>query len=77
MLGFARALGDYGMTQMVASSRFDGFGIHNESPASIFVRDELVALHDEAARNMAIATTILGVVLLVLANRLTRRVRRG
>ncbi len=77
MLGFARALGDYGMTQMVASSRFDGFGIHNESPASIFVHDELVALRDESARNMAIATTILGVVLLVLANRLTRRVRRG
>ncbi len=78
MLGFARALGDYGMTQMVASSRFDGiFGIHNESPASIFVIDELVALREASARNMAIATTILGIVLLVIANRLTRRVQRG
>lgn len=77
MLGFARALGDYGMTQMVASSRFDGFGIHDESPASIFVHDELLALRGESARNMALATTLLGVVLLVLANRLTRRARRG
>jgi molybdate transport system permease protein len=77
MLAFARALGDYGMTQMVASSRFDGFGIHNESPASIFVIDELVALREDSARNMAIATTLLGIVLLVLANRLTRRLQRG
>ncbi len=77
MLGFARALGDYGMTQMVASSRFDGFGIHQESPASIFVHDELVALRDESARNMAIATTVLGIGLLIVANRLTRRLRRG
>jgi molybdate transport system permease protein len=78
MLGFARALGDYGMTQMVASSKFDGlFGIHNESPASIFVIDELIALREESARNMAIATTLLGVVLLVIANRLTRRVQRA
>jgi len=76
MLGFARALGDYGMTQMIASSRFDGLGIHQESPASIFVIDELVALREESARNMAIATTVLGVVLLVLANRLTRRLHR-
>ena len=77
MLGFARALGDYGMTQMVASQRFDGFGIHNESPASIFVMNEMVALREDSARNMAIATTVLGVVLLILANRLTRRLRRG
>jgi molybdate transport system permease protein len=77
MLGFARALGDYGMTQMVASQRFDGFGIHNESPASIFVINEMIALREDSARNMAIATTVLGVVLLIFANRLTRRLRRG
>jgi molybdate transport system permease protein len=77
MLGFARALGDYGMTQMVASERFDGFGIHDESPASIFVINEMTALREEAARNMALATTVVGFVLLVLASRLTRRLRRG
>jgi len=78
MLGFARALGDYGMTQMIASSRFNGlFGIENTSPASIYVYDELVALREDAARNMALATTVLGVAMLFLANRLTRRLRRG
>src|SRR3569833_173238 len=77
MLAFARALGDYGMTQMVASAGFGGFGIHNESPASIFVIDELVALREDAARSMAIATTLLGIVSLVLANRLTRRLQHG
>jgi molybdate transport system permease protein len=74
MLAFARALGDYGMTQMIASSKFSGlFGIHDQSPASIFVYDELIAQRDASARNMAIATTIVGIVMLVLANRLTRR----
>ena len=53
------------------------FGIENASPASIYVYDELVAQHDAAARDMALATTIVGVVLLVVANRLTRRLRRG
>jgi molybdate transport system permease protein len=78
MLGFARALGDYGMTQMIASARFDGlFGIANTSPASIFVYDELVAMREDAARNMALATTALGIVLLFIANRLTRRLSRG
>lgn len=74
MLAFARALGDYGMTQMVASSRFNGLlGITNQSPASIFVYDQLVAQRDDAARSMALATTIVGISMLLLANRLTRR----
>ena len=74
MLAFARALGDYGMTQMIASSKFNGlFGINNQSPASIFVYDELVAQRDASARNMALATTILGITMLFFANRLTRR----
>ncbi len=78
MLGFTRALGDYGMTQILASSRFNGlFGIENESPASIYVYDELVAMREDSARNMAIATTLLGVTMLFLANRLTRRLGRG
>jgi molybdate transport system permease protein len=72
MLGFARALGDYGITQMVAGRQIDGV-----PTASIFVMDAYDAGHDAEARAMAIATTIVGVVLLWLANRLTRRVRRG
>jgi len=77
MLGFARALGDYGMTQMVASSQFDGIGLRNTSPASIFVMNEMVALREDSARNMAIATTVLGLGLLIVASRLTRRLQRG
>ena len=79
MLGFARALGDYGMTQILASSHFSGLGVEHESPASIFVYDQLLAGHDEAARDMAIATTIVGVVMLYFASRLMRRLqtRRG
>jgi len=68
MLGFARALGDYGITQMVAGSRIDG-----TPTASIYVMDALNAGHDDDARNMAIATTVLGVGLLFAANVLTRR----
>jgi molybdate transport system permease protein len=77
MLGFARALGDYGMTQMVASSQFDGIGLRNTSPASIFVMNEMVALREDSARNMALATTVLGLGLLIVASRLTRRLQRG
>jgi molybdate transport system permease protein len=73
MLGFARALGDYGMTQMVAGSRISGIGIDTTSPASIYVYDQLVANHEAAARNMAIVTTIVGVAILFITNRVTRR----
>jgi molybdate transport system permease protein len=76
MLGFARALGDYGMTQVVAGSRFDGAGITNTSPASIYTYDQFIAGHDNAALAMAIATTIVGVTILFFANRLTRRLHR-
>ena len=68
MLGFARALGDYGITQMVAGSRIDG-----TATASIFVMDALYANQEEAARNMALVTTLVGVTMLYVANRLTRR----
>ncbi len=33
MLGFARALGDYGITQMVAGARIDGIRRHRTTPA--------------------------------------------
>ncbi|HUS29913.1 MAG TPA: molybdate ABC transporter permease subunit [Kofleriaceae bacterium] len=69
MLGFARALGDYGITQMVAGSRING-----TPTASIYVMDAMVANREHEARMMAIATTIVGVALLYIANRLTRRI---
>jgi molybdate transport system permease protein len=72
MMGFARALGDYGATQMVAGSRIDGV-----SPASIYVMDRLQALDDGAVIRMSAATTALGVTMLYFANRLTRRLHRG
>lgn len=71
MLAFARALGDYGITQMVAGARIDG-----TTTASIYVMDALYGNRDAAARDMAIVTTIVGVSLLFLANRLTRRFGR-
>ena len=73
MLGFARALGDYGITQMVAGARIQGIGLDTTSPASIFVYDQFIGNHEEAARNMAIVTTIVGVVILFITNRVTRR----
>ncbi len=68
MLGFARSLGDYGATLMVAGSRIDG-----TSPASIYIMDQMLGGHDENVFGMALATTILGVSLLYFANKLTRR----
>ncbi len=72
MLGFARALGDYGATQMVAGAWIDG------SPtASIFVMDQLLANHEDQVFAMSLATTIAGVTLLYFANRLTHRLQRA
>lgn len=72
MLAFARALGDYGTTQMVAGQLID-----HTSTASVYVMNELYAGHDDAARNMAIATTVVGVALLYIANRLVKRFSRA
>ncbi len=68
MLGFARALGDYGATQMLAGARIGGM-----PTASIFVMDQLLANHDDQVFAMSLATTIVGVTLLYFANRLTHR----
>jgi molybdate transport system permease protein len=70
MLGFARALGDYGATQMVAGSR-----IGDTPTASIYIMDQLLLLDDPGVFEMAAATTVLAVGLLYLANRMTRRLR--
>jgi molybdate transport system permease protein len=71
MLGFARALGDYGATQMLAGARIGGV-----PTASIFVMDQLLANRDDQVFAMSLATTIVGVTLLYFANRLTHRLHR-
>ncbi|MBA3457188.1 MAG: molybdate ABC transporter permease subunit [Deltaproteobacteria bacterium] len=68
MLAFARALGDYGITQMVA-----GQLIRGTETASIHVMNALYSGDEEGARNMAIVTTVVGVLMLYLANRFLRR----
>jgi molybdate transport system permease protein len=68
MLGFARALGDYGATLMVAGTRIDG-----TSTASIYIMDQMLGSNDENVLVMAAATTAFGVAMLYFANRLTRR----
>jgi molybdate transport system permease protein len=71
MLGFARALGDYGATQMLAGARIGG-----APTASIFVMDQLLANREHQVFAMSLATTIVGVALLYFANRLTHRLTR-
>ncbi len=68
MLAFARALGDYGITQMVAGQLING-----TETASIHVMNALYGGREEDARNMAIVTTIVGVGLLYLANRVLKK----
>jgi molybdate transport system permease protein len=68
MLGFARALGDYGATMMFAGARIDG-----TPTGSIAVMDFLYGNHEEEARQMGLVMTVVGVGMLYLANRLTRR----
>ena len=74
MMGFARSLGDYGATMMFASARPH----HNLPTGAIAVIDYIVSNHETEARRMAITMTVVGIVMLYLANRLTRRLaRRG
>lgn len=72
MMGFARALGDYGATMMVYGARPGGV-----KPASIYVMDELNSLNDYSVLVMSAAVTVFGVTMLYFANRLTRRIHRG
>ena len=69
MLAFARALGDYGITQMVA-----GQMIHGTETAAIHVMNALYGGNEEGARNMALVTTVVGIGMLYLANRFLRRI---
>lgn len=68
MLGFARALGDYGATMMFAGARIDG-----TPTGAIAVMDFLYGNHEAEAREMGLVMTVVGIGMLYLANRLTRR----
>src|SRR5262245_12583899 len=68
MLGFARALGDYGATMFFAGARIDGV-----PTGSIAVMDYFYGNHEMEARRMSLVMTVVGVAMLYLANRLTRR----
>ena len=68
MLGFARALGDYGATMFFAGARIDGV-----PTGSIAVMDFFYGNHEAEARQMSLVMTVVGVAMLYLANRLTRR----
>ncbi|HEU0034077.1 MAG TPA: molybdate ABC transporter permease subunit [Kofleriaceae bacterium] len=68
MMGFARALGDYGATLMVAGARIDG-----TPTASIYIMDQLLAGNDSGVFAMSAVTTAFGVAMLFCANILTRR----
>ena len=72
MMGFARALGDYGATMMVYGARPGGV-----KPASIYVMDELHALDDHSVFIMSASVTVFGVAMLFFANRLTRKLHRA
>ncbi|HEY5924828.1 MAG TPA: molybdenum ABC transporter permease [Kofleriaceae bacterium] len=68
MLGFARALGDYGATMFFAGARIDGV-----PTGSIAVMDFFFGNNEAGARRMSLVMTVVGVAMLYLANRLTRR----
>jgi molybdate transport system permease protein len=63
-LGFAHALGNFGITLMLI-----GLRIGDTSPAAIYIYDQLNAGHDVVARNASIAMTIVAVGTMYLVNR--------
>ena len=67
MLGFARALGDFGITIMVAGSR-----VGDIQPASIFIYDAIQANREAEANEMAVVMTVVGVGVLYAVNKLSR-----
>lgn len=70
VLGFARSLGDFGATVMVVGARIDGV-----KPMSIRIYDDIQAGREAAAMKAALVMTAVALVLVLVANRLTRRVR--
>jgi molybdate transport system permease protein len=69
MLGFARSLGDFGMTLMVAGN-IPGV----TQTAAIAIYDAIQAQRDEQARVLALVLGVVAIVILYAANALTPRV---
>jgi molybdate transport system permease protein len=68
MTGFARALGDFGLTLMVAGD------IPGETQtASLYIYDQIQAGREHAAMTMSILLTVVAVAIMYVANLLTRR----
>lgn len=68
LLGFARAVGDFGVTLMVAGN------IPGETrTASLALYDAMSAGHDDEARSLAITLTVFAIVLIAGVQWLTRR----
>ena len=70
MLGWAKALGDFGITLMVVGMR-----VGDTSPASIQIYGDLNAGNEAAARKLAIVMTVIAVSIMFTVNRLLRRPR--
>lgn len=68
MLGFARALGDFGVTLMVA-----GDMPGQTQTASLYIYDQIQAGHEDAAMAMSLLLTVVAVSILYAVNRITRR----
>jgi molybdate transport system permease protein len=68
MLGFARALGDFGITLMIAGD------IPGETQtASLYIYDQVQAGREAAAATMSLILTGVAVAILYVVNRMTRR----
>jgi molybdate transport system permease protein len=68
MLGFARALGDFGVTLMIAGD-IPG----QTQTASLYIYDQVVGGHDAAAGGMIALLTAVAIATMFAANTLTRR----
>ncbi|HTJ43796.1 MAG TPA: molybdate ABC transporter permease subunit [Kofleriaceae bacterium] len=69
-LGFARALGDFGVTLMIAGD------IPGETQtAPLYIYDQVIAGHDNLANGMALLLTAIAIAAMYLSNTLTRRDR--
>jgi molybdate transport system permease protein len=68
MTGFARALGDFGLTLMVA-----GDMPGQTQTASLYIYDQIQAGRENAAMVMSLILTVVAVAIMYTANRLTRR----
>jgi molybdate transport system permease protein len=67
MTGFARALGDFDLTLMVA-----GDMPGQTQTASLYIYDQIQAGHENSAMVMSVIMTVVAVVIMYTANRLTR-----